>query len=238
MRPLIGISSGYDRETGRYRLKAAYLEAVHMAGGTPVMIGGTKEDAAEILPHLNGIVLSGGGDIEPHHFGESAHPRLGELEPERDAYELELARLAHHKRIPVLGICRGCQVMAVSGGSRLYQDIPSQCPSEIRHVQDAARAAMTHRVQIFPNTRLAAVIGAESIDVNSFHHQSVHTVPAGHVQSAAAPDGIVEGFEDPAHPFYIAVQWHPEDLVGQSAAARALFASLVKAAQEAEGLAL
>lgn len=232
LRPLIGISVRYDRQDGSYRLKKAYVDAVETAGGAAVLLGGTAESAQGALPRLDGVVLTGGGDIEPHHFGEAPHAALGPLEPERDVYELELARLAHAQGVPVLGICRGCQVMAVSAGAGLYQDIPSQSPSEINHFQAEARAAMTHTVQILPGTRLREIIGQESIDVNSFHHQSARTVPHGQVQSAEAPDGILEGFEDPSHPFWIAVQWHPEDLYLHSDAARSLFTALVATARE------
>lgn len=231
MRPLIGISTGYDGKTGRYGLKAAYVRAVENAGGAPVMLGFQSDSAAEVLRRLDGLLLSGGGDIEPHHYGEEPHPGLS-LEPERDAYELELARLAHQEGIPVLGICRGCQVMAVTAGEGLYQDIPSQIPSEINHAQEAARAQTTHGVRILPGTRLGRLIGQDEIDVNSFHHQSVRQVPAGQRLSALAPDGVIEGFEDPSHPFWLAVQWHPEDLAPRSAAARVLFEALVEAAGE------
>lgn len=232
MRPLIGISMSYDRQNGSYRLKKAYVDAVETAGGAAVLLGGTAESAHSVLPRLHGVVLTGGGDIEPRHFGEAPHEALGPLEPERDVYELEVARLAHAQGVPLLGICRGCQVMAVSAGAGLYQDIPSQAPSDIRHFQTEARAAMTHSVQILPGTRLREIIGQESIDVNSFHHQSARTVPSGQVQSAQAQDGIVEGFEDPSHPFWVAVQWHPEDLYLHSDAARSLFSALVLAARE------
>lgn len=233
MRPLIGITADFEQETGRLRLNAAYVRAVEAAGGLAVVLGGDSASVPGVLSRLDGVVLSGGGDIDPLRFGESAHPQIGRIEPVRDAYEIALAQLAHERGVPLLGICRGCQVMAVAGGEGLYQDIPSQAPSDIRHVQPEARSETTHTVRIRAGTRLQAITGREVIEVNSFHHQSVRAVPAGCRQAGEAPDGIIEAFEDPAHPFWVAVQWHPEELARDSEVAQALFAALVQAAREA-----
>lgn len=233
MRPLIGITADFEQETGRLRLNSAYVRAVEAAGGLAVMLGGDSASVPGVLARLDGVVLSGGGDIDPSRFGESAHPQIGRIEPVRDAYEIAMAQLAHARGVPALGICRGCQVMAVAEGVALYQDIPSQAPSDIRHVQEEPRGQTTHSVRIRSGTRLRDVLGREVIEVNSFHHQSARAVPAGHRLAGEAPDGLIEAFEDPAHPFWVAVQWHPEELAQHSELARALFEALVQAAGEA-----
>ncbi len=232
MGPLIGISCSVDDESEKLSLNLPYLRAVEAAGGVPVMLAGTEETARAVIGRLQGVLLTGGVDVDPCHFGEEPHPALGEVSATRDAFELALAKEALRRGIPVFGICRGCQVMAIAGGGTLYQDIPSQRPESLQHYQHGARARASHAVDVSAGSRLREISGAAQLRVNSFHHQAVRDLPQGWITTANAPDGLIEAFEDPAHPYWLAVQWHPEGLYPHDPAAMALFATFVQAAQE------
>jgi putative glutamine amidotransferase len=232
MGPLIGISCSVDDESEKLSLNLAYLRAVEAAGGVPVMLAGTEETARAVIGQLHGVLLSGGVDVDPCHFGEEPHPALGEVSATRDTFELALARAALQGGVPVFGICRGCQVMAIAGGGTLYQDIPSQRPESLQHYQHGARSRASHAVDVSAGSRLREISGAPHLRVKSFHHQAVRALPSGWVSTATAPDGLIEAFEDPSHPYWLAVQWHPEGLYAHDPAAKALFTAFVQAAQE------
>ena len=232
MTPLIGITCSIDEQEDRLQLNGAYLQAIEAAGGTPVLLAGGEETAREVLSRLDGILFTGGVDLDPAYFGEAPLPGLGEVSPRRDAFEVELCRAAYRMGVPSLGICRGCQLMAIALGGDVYQDLPTQRPDALQHVQRAPRAHKSHGVTVTSGTRLAAIAGLENLRVNSFHHQSVRTLPQGATLCAVAPDGVVEAFEDPGHPFWLAVQWHPEGLFHEDETARRLFRALVDAARE------
>ncbi len=232
MNPLIGITCSIDEQAERLQLNAAYLEAIEAAGGVPVLLAGGRETALEVIARLDGILFTGGVDLDPAYFGEDPLPGLGEVSPRRDTFEVELCRAAHRLGVPSLGICRGCQLMAIALGGDVYQDIPSQRPQSLQHAQHGPRFHKSHGVAVTPGSRLAQIAGLDGLRVNSFHHQSVRRLPLGASVCAVAPDGVVEAFEDPSHPFWLAVQWHPEGLWREDEAARALFRSLVDAARE------
>jgi putative glutamine amidotransferase len=236
MRPLIGITADILREPGRESLWNAvdYFRAVQRAGGIPVLLPycETEAEATEIVARLDGILFSGGNDVDPLHFGEQPHPHLGLITPERDQAELLLARAALARDLPVLGICRGHQLLAVAAGGTLWQDVPSQVPGAIKHRQEAPRWYPTHEVEIVPGSRLAAILG-ERVRVNSYHHQAVRTVPPGWTVTAVAPDGINEGMELPGGRFVLSVQWHPETFTGRSYNFDRLFTAFVTAAAQA-----
>ncbi len=232
MTPLIGITCSIDEHADRLQLNLSYLEAIEAAGGVPVLVGGSEATARELLSRLDGILFTGGVDLDPSYFGEAPLPGLGEVSPRRDSFEVELCRAAYRHGIPSLGICRGCQLMAVALGGDLYQDLPSQKPDTLQHAQRAPRSHRSHVVTVTAGSRLATIAGGETLRVNSFHHQSVRRLPPGAAACAVAPDGVLEAFEDPGHPFWLAVQWHPEGLWQEDPVALALFRSLVGAAQE------
>jgi putative glutamine amidotransferase len=191
-----------------------------------------EETLHAIFARLDGLLLPGGVDIDPDEFGEDRHPKLGTVEAERDTLELALCRWALAENKPVLGICRGIQAMNVAAGGTLYQDIPAQYPTTIVHANDSARlprSFLAHDVLLEANTRLAELVGAEPLPVNSWHHQAVKDVGRGLVVSARARDGIIEGVEAPAHRFAVAVQFHPEDLYETSERLRRLFTGFVAA---------
>ena len=232
MAPVIGITCSIDEQADRLQLGSAYLEAIEAAGGIPVLLAGSVRTAQAVLDRVDGILFSGGVDLDPAYFGEPPLPGLGEVSPRRDAFEVELCRAAYAAGVPALGICRGCQLMAIALGGDVYQDLASQLPASLQHVQRAPRSHESHRVEVEEGSRLRSVTGLDLIGVNSFHHQAVRRLPEGARTCATAADGVLESFEDPSRPFWLAVQWHPENLWRSDPAAAALFGSLVDAARE------
>jgi putative glutamine amidotransferase len=185
-----------------------------------------------IATHLDGLLLSGGGDVDPRHFGEQAVPECGVPEPERDETELWLARWALERRLPVLGICRGLQVLNIVLGGSLYQDLPTQYERPLLHHNRAGevRNFIAHDIAIDPQSRLAGILGVTSDGVNSFHHQGLKAIGEGLQVVATAEDGVAEGAEMPAYPFVVAVQYHPEAME-ESVPSQRLFAAFVAACQ-------
>ena len=208
--PVIGISGNF-RE-GDCTLAQAYYMSVVEAGGTPVVIPSYDDDKAlvSLLDTLDGIVLSGGADIDPDYLGEEPLDCIS-INPRRDRQELTLVRLAVERQIPVLGICRGIQVLTAALGGKLYQDIKIQHdrPS-IEHSQTIARGLPSHEVKLEKDSLLYGFFGKETLAVNSFHHQAVKEVPAGFRVTASAPVGIIEGMESTTFRPIMGVQWHPE----------------------------
>ena len=217
--PLIGITGNYG-EKG-CELADGYYRSVLRAGGTPVVIPPHegREALTDLLDRLDGIVFSGGGDINPLLLGEEPLPQLGSVCPQRDAAELFLVREAFHRQIPMLGICRGIQMMAAALGGKVYQDIslsPTRCKGEgdvrplLKHSQDMPRQFASHTVRLEEGSLLREIFSAETLPVNSFHHQAVRE-PGPHLHvTAQSPDGIIEAIESTEHKSIIGVQWHPE----------------------------
>ena len=208
--PLIGISGNF--RDGDCTLAQAYYLSVLEAGGTPVIIPSYDDDNAlvSLLDTLDGIVLSGGADIDPEYLGEEPLDCVS-INPRRDRQELMIVRLAVDRQIPVLGICRGIQVLTAALGGKLYQDIKTQHDHPcIEHSQTIARGLPSHDVKLEKDSLLYSFFGKETLAVNSFHHQAVKEVPAGFRVTAIAPDGIIEGMESTAFRPVLGVQWHPE----------------------------
>ena len=233
-RPLIGItcyvepaSRGDWKDVPSVVLPHDYVRQVKEAGGTPVVIppwsDADAEAAEEIVARIDGLVIAGGADVDPSQYAAGRHPHVQESRPDRDAMEIALATAAAEADLPLLGICRGMQVMAVAAGGVLEQHVPDR----VGHVDHSPAIAVygQHPVTTVPGTRLAALLG-EATDVPSYHHQSVLTHP-GYEPSAWAADGTLEAMEDPAARFRLGVQWHPE--VGDDPR---LFEALVAAARE------
>ncbi len=220
-RPLIGISCGGDEV--KASLKTTYIDAVRLAGGIPVLIPILRDSATvwQLVERLDGVILSGGEDIDPQYFGEEHLPELGTVNAPRDTFDVLLIRTALRQGKPMLGICRGEQVLNVVLGGTLWQDIPSQIPSsELHHRQEEPSTVATQTITIDPSSRLAEILGVREIAVNSHHHQAVKDLAPGLVVTAYAEDGVVEAYEgiptakDPySQPFgnrILAVQFHPE----------------------------
>lgn len=227
--PLIGLSvSPSDNASA---LSACYYHAVLKAGGAPLLIPAITDVTTlrHIVALLDGLILTGGKDVNPLWYQEDPHQALGEVDPLRDAYELTLLKLASDRNVPILGICRGEQLINVAFGGTLYQDIPSQRAGKpaIKHVQKMPGQYISHTVTVTPQSQLAAIIGAGKQGVNSFHHQAVKDIAPGFRAVAYAPDSIVEAIEAwPERPV-LGVQWHPEVLVdGPDSTMLKLFAFL------------
>lgn len=194
-----------------------YYAAVAVVGAAPVLIPLLEDDPEALrgaYEACDGILIPGGVDVDPQYYGEAAHDRLGRIDPARDVVELELARWAVEDRKPLLGVCRGMQVLNVALGGSLWQDLADQCPQGLRHdyfpTHGFTRDHLAHDVAIVPGTRLHAVLGRDRVAVNSMHHQGVKRLAPSLVASAHAPDGLVEAAERPGEPFCVGVQWHPE----------------------------
>jgi putative glutamine amidotransferase len=213
-------------------LGMSYAHAVELAGGLPVVLPplATPEAVGPLVDRLWGVCLSGGPDLDPDAYDAARDAELGPTERDLDAFELAVARRADRLGIPVLGICRGCQVLNVARGGTLHQHLPAVTDGSVDHRQQASGRLTTHRVTVQAGSRLAELVGAGDLDVNSFHHQAADRLGAGLRAVAWAPDGTVEGIEDPAMAFFLGVQWHAETLVDRPAHHR-LFEGFVAAAQ-------
>lgn len=210
---MIGITGNYDNSA--CTLAEGYYQSVLLAGGIPVIIPPHEDTASltELLDRLDGIIFSGGGDINPPLLGEVPIVQLHSVCHMRDVQELLLARLAYDRQIPMLGICKGIQVIMAALGGQLYQDIYSQAEGKLmKHSQDLDRSYPSHNVNIMPGTVVHSIFKKEQIAVNSFHHQAVMTPAPGFRVSALSDDGIIEAIESAEHKSVIGVQWHPECL--------------------------
>jgi putative glutamine amidotransferase len=229
-RPLIGITIGPDAapvEDGLtyLRLRATYVRAVELGGGAPVLVPSVDpETLTEILDRLDGIVFPGGADVEPSAYGESVQPKT-EVNAGLDDLELPAACWAVRSEVPVLGICRGQQLINVAMGGSLVQHVEG-------HRQRASRHELSHRLRVESGSRLADALGATDIEVNSFHHQVVARLADGLRAVAWSPEGIVEGLESPDHPWLVCVQYHPEDLLERHLPSQRLLESFVSACRD------
>jgi putative glutamine amidotransferase len=214
-----------------------YYTAVVDAGGTPVLIPLLDErDVLRAAYELcDGILLPGGVDMDPASFGQAPHPRLGRVDPARDRVELTLTRWAVEDGKPLLGLCRGLQVLNVALGGTLWQDIEAQCEGAIRHdyfpTHGFPRDHLAHDVALFSQTRLARLIDRDRIPVNSMHHQGIQSLASPLVAAAVAPDGLIEAAELPGDAFVVGVQWHPEVFEMSDPNTQRLFSGFLSAAR-------
>ncbi|MHC1740306.1 MAG: gamma-glutamyl-gamma-aminobutyrate hydrolase family protein [Anaerolineaceae bacterium] len=233
-KPLIGITATPENLSSGLpddKLAHAYIKAIQTAGGIPIILPSqlSPTDMNLLRSHLDGILLSGGGDIDPDRFHGVHSPTIEGISTERDEMESALVRLSVESNWPLLAICRGVQIVNVAIGGTLYTDIPSQYESSLDHdtPRERGRDFFAHEVTIIEGTVLARILNLPHLMVNSFHHQAVQKVAAGLKVSATADDGLVEGLELPNHPFFVGVQWHPECLPEQPEQ-RALFETFIR----------
>lgn len=236
-RPIVGVPShSYDRVLdGTYPpsflMTQVYIQRLGMAGAAPIIVPLLQSDDAlrAIYERLDGLFLAGGVDVDPSYYGEPPHPKLGEVNRDRDRVELALLRWALEGNLPILAVCRGIQVLNVAAGGTLYQDIEAQIPHSIRHNyhQIKPRNYRAHEVTVEPGSRLSTVMGTREIGVNSLHHQAVKNVAPGFHATAWAADGVIEGIEGLNGHFVVGVQWHPEALAEEDEAMQSLFDSFV-----------
>ena len=237
MKPVIGITTNHSTNSfGQplVLLQQSYVKAILQAGGVPVLIPSlVANDGWDALyTRLDGILFSGGGDIGLEHSPGDPHPRIEDVDPERDAVELKMLNAAASDGKPFLGICRGCQVMNVALGGTLYTHIPDQLPSALDHSYPGnMRTVLVHQVKIEEGTHIAEIFGEPIIKVNSLHHQGIKDIAPAVRVAGYAPDGLVEAIELPDHPFGLSVQWHPEWLTDQEGT-RNLFRKFVDAAEK------
>jgi putative glutamine amidotransferase len=230
----IGVDSGLGLPGQEWQLLADdYIKAIERAGGSPLILPITEnmETLSRVLSVLDGILFTGGNDIDPRYYGEWPGPGLGVIDPRRDRHEIELAKTAlYDMDIPVLGICRGCQLLNVASGGTLYQDLRLDRPEGLYHTQKyAPKYHPVHPVSIKPGSRLHAIFGQEELGVNSFNHQAIKRVGGGFEVTMTAPDGLVEGIEMPGERFVVAVQWHPEMMIDHDPGYLVLFKAFVEA---------
>ncbi|MFJ5769074.1 gamma-glutamyl-gamma-aminobutyrate hydrolase family protein [Psychrobacillus sp. NPDC093180] len=246
MKPLIGICANYlsndaagmaagiGAKNQEWQMLADdYIVAIERAGGVPVILPITEdiETLTPLLQKLDGILFSGGSDIDPNYYGEYPKFGLGFIEPKRDAHEIKLAqKVLFEMNVPVLGICRGMQLLTVATGGTLYQDLQSQKPAGINHsVPKALRHHAFHPVEIEKDSILYQIYETTELGVNSFHHQAVKDMGQGFKATMLAPDGIVEGMElQNGDRFVVAVQWHPEMMEAKVSTIRPLFNAFVE----------
>lgn len=217
------------------RRMADYLESVKRAGGEATEVAAGGEPPEAVIGRFNGLLLTGGGDVDPEIYGEPRHATYEASEPGRDAFEIALARAAVAAGLPVLAICRGMQVLNIAMGGTLIQDIPTEVAGALNHSVTEPRAAIAHEVWVSKGSRLWTImqdhLDGESLQVNSRHHQAVKRVAEGFEVSATAPDGVIEAIEQTGEAYCVAVQWHPENF-WRTGEFRELFESFVQTAGE------
>jgi len=240
MRPLIGITSDYDKKGDIFKVPAYfimenYISAVSEGGGIPVILPYTSnaKTLEDLIERIDGLLITGGDfDIDPAFYDEKPVDELGELNAKRTVFEMEIVRIALKKDMPVLGICGGEQLINVSGGGSLHQDIEVQAMGAFNHQQKIPKTETCHSIIIEPGTKLHSIFDCENIDVNSTHHQSIKKIGEGFVVNAKAEDGIIEGIESINHKFVVGVQWHPEFLYRREKRFKRLFEMFVQSCSE------
>ena len=242
MRPRVGITSWHRDDADRLErweaIRDTYTGAIRTAGGLPMILPIVDDDPemiGEYLGAVDGLLFTGGEDVAPAYYREPLDERCQEPDGERDLFEIHLARAAMARRVPILGICRGLQVLNVAAGGTLYQDIACRPGTRGYHAGSLPdRQRPVHGVRVEPGSRLHAIMGVTESQVTSTHHQFVKDLAPGfRVGAESVEDGIVEGIEHPDDPFLVAVQWHPERLYKERAEHLALFRALVTAAEAA-----
>lgn len=230
-KPMIGILPLTDMEKDSYWMLPGYMKGIEEAGGIPVMLPLTEDETIleRLAESFDGFLFTGGQDVSPELYGEEVLPECGECSPERDAMERILLEKILMSGKPLLGICRGIQLLNAALGGTLYQDLPAQHPGEINHHMTPPYDRAVHKVTLKPSAPLYEILGTGEIAVNSYHHQAVKELAKALEVSAVSEDGLVEGVYMPDKKFVMAVQWHPEFSYLKDENARKIFEAFVKA---------
>lgn len=240
-KPVIGISTSVIVDHGgefpdyeRIYVNKDYISAVIAAGAVPLMIPmeDSEDNLQASLELVDAVIFSGGHDITPFRYGEEPHAKLHDICPERDAFDFLLYRLAKEKKLPILGICRGYQLMNVAEGGSLYQDLSLKSTESFKHSQGHGPSIATHTMKVEAGSKLAQILGKEEIRINSFHHQAIKDVAKSLKVSGKALDDVVEAVELTDYPFGIGVQFHPEMLQAKDETIKKIFLTLVEAGKE------
>ncbi len=236
MKPIIGILASVNDER-KTNLVYSYVKAVVMAGGIPVILPNNNMETAmqDHLQICGGFLFTGGGDVEPSLYGAEKSPACGPIQPLRDEFDFTMLKGALRTGKPILGICRGIQVINVALGGTLYQDLPTERPSAIRHQQIEGYSEPSHGVSVVENSVLHRLTGAARLQVNSFHHQAIHRLADGLEAVATADDGVIEAVTAPDFPYLRGYQWHPERLVENDPLSLRLFEDFIHACGRLKG---
>lgn len=230
-RPLIAVSPSWDAGERRIQLLESYMDALVRNGALPVLppFGDFPEVLDDFIDRCDGLMVTGGEDIDPAFYGAETHPACGPTVPERDPLDKHLYLRALERNKPVLGICRGIQLMNVALGGTLYQDIPSEWETTINHRMDRPFTRTEHAVDVLPGTPLAELVKKDTLLVNSIHHQCIKDLGSGYEVMAKAPDGIIEAVWHPGYRYVRAVQWHPERLLDVTPESDLIFQDFINA---------
>lgn len=235
-KPLIGLTPAHDLESGDVKARPTYMRALKAAGAIPVVmpLDASEEDLKQLSQDLDGFLFTGGPDVHPFLFGEETQAHCGNVSPARDQMEISLLPMIMELQKPILGICRGIQVLNIALGGNIWQDIPSQVTRDfpLAHSQPFSYDMPCHTVVLTEGSLLARISESSSIKVNSMHHQAVKDLAPGLIASAYSTDYLIEALEMPDYPFFIGVQWHPEYLWEKNKEAFRLFQTFVNACKE------
>jgi putative glutamine amidotransferase len=235
-KPLIGLTPAHDIESGDVKARPTYMRALKAAGAIPVVmpLDASEEDLKQLSKDMDGFLFTGGPDVHPFLFGEETQAHCGNVSAARDQMEISLLPMIMELRKPVLGICRGIQVLNIALGGNIWQDIPSQVTRDfpLAHSQPFSYDMPCHTVALTEGSLLARISESSSIKVNSMHHQAVRDLAPGLIASAYSPDHLIEALEMTDYPFFIGVQWHPEYLWEKNGEAFRLFQTFVNACKE------
>jgi len=231
MKPLIAIVSLYDETKESYWMLPGYALALEQAGASPVILPPTSdpESLTRYVQTFDGFLFPGGHDLDPALYNGPPSGKLGPLCPQRDEMERLLFPMALESRKPLLGICRGIQLFNSMLGGSLYQDIPTECPSEVEHHETPPYDKVAHYVTVGADTILERIVECRNMAVNSYHHQGIKHLGRGLQACAVAPDGLIEAVSIANHPFALAVQWHPEFSYKTDGNSRKIFQAFVNA---------
>lgn len=232
-KPLIGITPSCEEKSGAVSLRSNYVDSIRRAGGLPVILplSLTEEEAEQLADTLDGVLFTGGPDLHPFLFGEETHPACGEISALRDKMEPDFFHRMYRRRKPILGICRGVQLINVALGGNIYQDLSAQFHNAppLAHRQPFHYTNPCHMVEVVAGTKFSQIAGAPVIEVNSMHHQAIKDTAPSLTVCGRSSDGLTEAVEMDGYPYLLGVQWHPEYLYEQCDHAKRLFESFTAA---------